>query len=120
MGRSPGEIPLSRFSKFAAIVDFRKKYGILADIVDDRIVSIERAKSGDSVCHGREGHSHDFFYMYSTLIYDLHVCLPFDDFTMGVLRVLNVAPNQRHPNSWASDESLFSSIPIAFVYPLDS
>ena len=54
------------------------------------------------MCHGREGHSHDFFYMYSTLVSDLHVRLPFDDFTMGVLRVLNVAPTQLHPNSWAS------------------
>jgi len=96
------KLPLSRFSKSATIVDFRKKYDSLADIVDDRIVSVERARSGDSVCHGREGHSHDFFYMYSTLVSDLHVCLPFDDFTMGVLRVLNVAPNQLHPNSWAS------------------
>jgi len=31
----------------------------------------------------------------------LHVRLPVDDFTMGVLRQLNVAPTQRHPNSWA-------------------
>ena len=96
------KLPLSRFSKSVAIVPFRKKYDIVAGIVDERIVSIERAKSGDSVCHGREGHSHDFFYMYSTLISDWHVCLPFDDFTMGVLRVLNVAPSQLHPNSWAS------------------
>jgi len=96
------KLPLSRFSKFVAIVDFRKKYDILADTVDDRIVSIERAKSGDIVCHGREGHSHDFFYMYSTLISNFHVCLPFDDFTIGVLRLLNVAPSQLHPNSWAS------------------
>jgi len=53
-------------------------------------------------CHGREGHSHDFFYMYATLMTDLHVCVPFDDFTMGVLRVLNVVPSQLHPNSWAA------------------
>jgi len=31
----------------------------------------------------------------------LHVRLPLDDFTMGVLRALNVAPTQLHPNSWA-------------------
>jgi len=96
------KLPLSRFSKSATIVDFRKKYDILADTVDDRSISVERAMSGDSVCHGRKGHSHDFFYMYSTLVSDLHVRLPFDDFTMGVLRVLNVAPTQLHPNSWAS------------------
>jgi len=31
----------------------------------------------------------------------LHVRLPLDDFTMGVLRALNVAPTQLHPNIWA-------------------
>jgi len=45
------KLPLSRFSKSATIVVFHKKYGILADTVDDHIVSVERARSGDSVCH---------------------------------------------------------------------
>ena len=36
------------------------------------------------------------------LFSDLHVSLPFDKFTMGVLRALNVAPTQVHPNTWAS------------------
>jgi len=50
------KLPLSRFSKSVAVVAFRKKYDIVADTVDERIISIERAKSGDSVCHGRKGH----------------------------------------------------------------
>lgn len=33
---------------------------------------------------------------------DLHVTLPFDDFTMGVHWTLNVTPSQLHPNTWAS------------------
>jgi len=33
----------------------------------------------------------DFFYMYGYFFIDSHACLPFDNFTMGVLRVLNVA-----------------------------
>lgn len=30
----------------------------------------------------------------------LHMRLPFDEFTIGVLCLLNVAPTQLHPNSW--------------------
>jgi len=56
----------------------------------------------DNVCHGREGHSHDFFYIYPCMFTDMNVRLPFDEFTMGVLHTLNVAPTQLHPNSWAS------------------
>jgi len=55
----------------------------------------------DRVCHGRENASHDFFFVYSTFFSNLHMTFPFDDFTMGVLRTLNVAPTQLHPNSWA-------------------
>ncbi|QCD92880.1 hypothetical protein DEO72_LG5g949 [Vigna unguiculata] len=40
--------------------------------------------------------------------------LPLDDFTMGVLRQLNMAPTQLHPNSWAYLQAfrvLFQSLP---------
>jgi len=56
----------------------------------------------DRVCHDWENAPVDFFFVYSTLFVDLHVNLPFDDFTMGVLETLNVAPTQLHPNSWAA------------------
>jgi len=96
------KLPLSRFTWFAELAAWRKRAHIIANTVDERIVSVEQVSKGDSVCHGHEGHSHDFFYMYATLVTDLHVCVPFDDFTMGVLRVLNVALSQLHPNSWAA------------------
>jgi len=59
----------------------------------------ERCTPVDNVCHGREGHSHDFFYIYPCMFTDSNVRLPFDEFTMGVLHTLNVAPTQLHPNS---------------------
>jgi len=55
----------------------------------------------DRVCHGRENAPHDFFFVYSTFFSHLYISFPFDDFTMSVLRILNVAPTQLHPNSWA-------------------
>ncbi|KAL2324948.1 hypothetical protein Fmac_024006 [Flemingia macrophylla] len=42
------------------------------------------------------------FYVYDCWFRDLHVKLPFDDFIMSVLRMLNMAPTQLHPNSWAA------------------
>ena len=47
------------------------------------------------------GATEKFFYMYMCHFSQLHVRLPLDDFTMGVLRALNVAPTQLHPNRWA-------------------
>jgi len=53
----------------------------------------------ERVCMGRSGDGPPFFYMYTCFFSDLHVSLPFDTFTMGVLRALNVAPTQVHPNT---------------------
>jgi len=63
---------------------------------------VECCSPVDNVCHGRGGHDHDFFYIYPCMFTDSIVRLPFDEFTIGVLRPLNVVPTQLHLNSWAS------------------
>jgi len=96
--------------------------------VSGDIVSLERVSAIDRVCHGQEGAAEKFFYMYMCHFSQLHIRLPFDDFTMGVLRVLNVAPTQLHPNSWAYlqafrilCESLYlETFPYAFLYFYDT
>jgi len=55
----------------------------------------------DHVCHGRENAPVDFFFVYNTLFTNLRVTLSFDEFTSNVLKFLNLAPTQLHPNSWA-------------------
>jgi len=96
--------------------------------VSGDIVSLERVSAIDRVCHGQEGATEKFFYMYMCHFSQLHIRLPFDDFTMGVLRALNVAPTQLHPNSWAYlqafrilCESLYlEPSPYAFLYFYDT
>jgi len=65
------------------------------------IIAPERVTALECACHGREGATEEFFYMYMCHFSQLHIHLPFDEFTMGVLRLLNVAHTQLHPNSWA-------------------
>ncbi|WVZ05867.1 hypothetical protein V8G54_019213 [Vigna mungo] len=43
----------------------------------------------------------DFFYAYSYLFNDLLLCFPSNDLHMGVMRELNLAFTQLHPNGWA-------------------
>jgi len=62
--------------------------------------SLERVSVVKSVYHGREQFKENFFYMYMCHFSQLHVWLPFDYFTKGVLHLLNIAPIQLHPNSW--------------------
>ncbi|QHO52787.1 uncharacterized protein DS421_2g42150 [Arachis hypogaea] len=53
----------------------------------------------DRVYH--RGSGFEFFYMYSCVLEELRVRLPFTDFECQVLRQLNCAPSQLHPNGWA-------------------
>ena len=60
----------------------------------------ERVTVVECVCHDREVAAEEFFYINMCHFSQLHIRLPFDEFTMGVLRLLNVGPTQLHPNSW--------------------
>ncbi|MCH83583.1 hypothetical protein A2U01_0004409 [Trifolium medium] len=42
-----------------------------------------------------------YFYMYTNLVQVLNLWLPFTDFESLMLKTLNVAPSQLHPNGWA-------------------
>jgi len=101
---------------------------VISKGVSGDIVSLERVSAVDRVCHGQEGVAKKFFYMYTCHFSQLHVRLPFDDFTMGVLRALNVAPTQLHPNSWAYLQAFYvlcqslylEPSPYAFLYFYDT
>ncbi|QCE11543.1 hypothetical protein DEO72_LG10g2776 [Vigna unguiculata] len=101
---------------------------VISKGVSGDIVSLERVSAVDRVCHGQEGVAEKFFYMYMCHFSQLHVRLPLDDFTMGVLRALNVAPTQLHSNSWAYLQAfriLCQSLylepsPYAFLYFYDT
>ncbi|MED6174000.1 hypothetical protein PIB30_064858 [Stylosanthes scabra] len=54
--------------------------------------------SGDRVCH--EGKGADWFYMYTCVFAEIGIRFPFTEFECAVLRQLNCAPSQIHPNSW--------------------
>ncbi|MED6176846.1 hypothetical protein PIB30_092200 [Stylosanthes scabra] len=52
----------------------------------------------DRVCH--EGRGADWFFMYTCVFAEIGVRFPITEFECAVLRQLNCAPSQIHPNSW--------------------
>ncbi|WVZ09140.1 hypothetical protein V8G54_013670 [Vigna mungo] len=63
--------------------------------------SREACRKGERVFHGEEVAGEGCFYIYLCLFHHMYVRLPFTRFQMEVLKYLNVAPSQLHPNSWA-------------------
>jgi len=80
----------SKYRWLESLEYFRTKEGMM---------SIEKCSVVDRVYHDRKGSESNFFYKYGCFFIDAHDHLPFDEFIMGVLCILNVAPTQRHPTT---------------------
>ena len=89
----------SVFSIEESVAKFLRRYPVLKADNHSSFFSVEPCLSTENMCMGRPGTGPPFFYMYSCLFSDWHVSLPFDSFTMGVHRILNVAPTQLHSNT---------------------
>jgi len=91
-------------------------------------VVLKRVTTVECVCHGRDGAAEEFFYMYMCHFSQLHIRFPFDEFTMGVLWLLNVSPTQLHPKNWAYLQAFrllcmalyLQPSPWAFLYFFDT
>ncbi|KEH25779.1 hypothetical protein MTR_6g034305 [Medicago truncatula] len=55
----------------------------------------------ENVCSMRPKGAKEIFHMYGAVLEEFGVRIPFTLFEMDVLNLLNVAPTQIHPNSWA-------------------
>jgi len=93
---------ISIYRDSSSLDAFMDKHLLLKSDAFDNIFALDYCRSTDTICMGRSSPDGSFFFIYSCQFSNLHVVLPFDDFTMGVLRTLNVAPSQLHPNTWAS------------------
>jgi len=82
----------SKYTDVSMFHDFVESFDIVLEGVPNGAFALHRCREFETVCLGRGKEAKDFFYFYSCLISEIHVCFPFDEFTMEVLHVLNVAP----------------------------
>ncbi|KOM51811.1 hypothetical protein LR48_Vigan09g047000 [Vigna angularis] len=91
---------MSQFRSRAVLENWIENSCILRTLGYQTCVKLIACREDERVCHGRENSPDEFFYCYASPFYDLYMRLPFTVFQMEVLRTLNVAPSQLHPNSW--------------------
>jgi len=92
---------VSMFHTDASVTEFLNKVAVLKALAEDSLLSFGPYSLDDRVYREQSFIEPPFFFMYSCLFANLHVSLPFDMFMVSVLRSLNVAPSQLHPNTWA-------------------
>ncbi|KOM57374.1 hypothetical protein LR48_Vigan11g040700 [Vigna angularis] len=92
---------VSQFRSRAVLDNWIENSCILRTLGYQSCVKLVACREDERVCYGRENSASEFFYCYGSPFYDLYLRLPFTLFQMDVLRTLNVAPSQLHPNSWA-------------------
>ncbi|KOM51942.1 hypothetical protein LR48_Vigan09g060100 [Vigna angularis] len=90
----------SLFRSRVVLGDWVENSCILRTLGYKSCVKLVACREDERVFHGRENASNEFFYCYASPFYDLYLRLPFTTFQMDVLRTLNVAPSQLHPNGW--------------------
>jgi len=91
----------SSFYTDAFVAEFLDEVPVLKASAEESLLAFGPCSLEDRVYRERSSTEPPFFFMYVCLFADLHVSLPFDAFTAGVLKELNVAPTQLQPNSWA-------------------
>jgi len=111
----------SRYRSSSTLSVFLSKIYINSPNAIEEIISFRRAGAVDNVC---ESHNCEFFYFYECYFTNLHVRFPLNEFQMGVLKYLNIAPTQLHPNGWDSMQAFsilgkflsLSPSPKVFLY----
>jgi len=83
----------SKYQSCSSISKFAGAHAILDDDSPDEAMSLDRVGCVNNTCDGRDRYFDEFFFMYFVLLTSSHVQLPFAEFTIRVLRILNVAPS---------------------------
>ena len=64
-------------------------------------VVLEACIPGERVCMSQpKGEQDKWFYFYAKVLEDMFIRIPFTDFKVDVLKMVNVASSQLRPNSW--------------------
>ncbi|GAU35507.1 hypothetical protein TSUD_155380 [Trifolium subterraneum] len=89
----------SKFTTHEFVSTFRKAVK-LTDLEHENLIITDPVNEGEYVTTVNAQEPH-YFYMYTRVIQTLNIWLPFTTFEGQMLKTMNIAPNQLHPNSWA-------------------
>ncbi|QCD87940.1 hypothetical protein DEO72_LG3g2480 [Vigna unguiculata] len=86
--------------------DLVERTKVFGNEVEDGFLRVKVCAGNERVCHGKGATKLEFFYVYACLFHDLGLTVPFADWQMVVLRQIQCASTQIHPNAWASMQAI--------------
>ncbi|WVY98312.1 hypothetical protein V8G54_030463 [Vigna mungo] len=89
------------FGNRGVLQEWANQSFVARDEADAQLFRLSVCYPNERVFHGKGTSSEDFFYVYTYLFRRMMVHIPFTRFQAVVLKRMNVAPSQLHPNGWA-------------------
>ncbi|KOM39030.1 hypothetical protein LR48_Vigan03g241200 [Vigna angularis] len=94
-----------------------ERWYIARDVEDACLIRLGVSHPNELVFHGKGAHTDNFFFVYTYLFNQMFVRVPFTAFQSAVLRRLNVAPSQLHPNGWACIQAFVTMCSALAITP---
>lgn len=91
---------MSEYSTRSRVIQFVSVCPICDDLVVNHVMG-KACRAYEWVYMKPRPDNYDFTYIYEFLFKEYHMTFPLTDFEAGMLNLINVAPSQLHPNSWA-------------------
>lgn len=91
----------SEFANRGVLLEWANQSFLARDEADADLFRIGVCNPNERVFHGKGTSTEDFFYVYTYLFRRMFVRIPFTRFQAAVLKRMNVARSQLHPNGWA-------------------
>jgi len=91
----------SMYTEVSDVNFFRRKLHISATNNEEDVVVLSCDEDEHVYDQESGGDLDESFFMYMAVLEEFGVTIPFTDFEMGVLKLLNVVPSHVRRNSWA-------------------
>ncbi|WVZ15328.1 hypothetical protein V8G54_012894 [Vigna mungo] len=91
---------------------------IARDLEDAQLFRLRVSHPNERVFHGKRSSQEDFFFAYIYMFDQMYVRVPFTDFQASVLKELNIAPSQLHPNGWAAVQAFTTLCAAVGLIPM--
>lgn len=108
----------SNFGTHEDLLWWSNRSHIARDVEDARLFRLGASHPNERVFHRKGSSSEDFFFVYSYMFEQMYVRVSFTEFQASLLKELNIASSQLHPNGWAAVQAFTTLCAAVGISPM--